>query len=161
MNRTACGLLGLCVVGGLACASPPEPKRISAPGLVPTEQLPGELLARHRFAYRFGEREGALEAVLQVHCGEVVVLGLGPMSSPLFSIRQRGDAIEAWSQRPWPRCAPDLPLPRGGSAPRGRRPRAAGGEGRLRGALGGGPARRARDSGGGCARCPDPLPGGG
>ena len=102
MNRTACGLLGLCVVGGLACASPPEPKRISAPGLVPTEQLPGELLARHRFAYRFGEREGALEAVLQVHCGEVVVLGLGPMSSPLFSIRQRGDAIEAWSQRPWP-----------------------------------------------------------
>jgi len=103
MRRSAL-LLGVCCAGGLACASLTEPRQISEPGLVGAEQLPGELLTRHRLSFRFGEVAGAFEAVLQVHCGEVVLLGLGPMRSPIYSIRQRGDRIESWSQR-------RLPLP--------------------------------------------------
>jgi len=102
VKRAARWLLGVCVLGGLACASSPAPEAIVARGLVPAGQLPGDLRVEHRLSFHFGKRGGALEAVLQVYCGEVMVMGLGPMRQRLFWIRQRGDDIKAWSQRPWP-----------------------------------------------------------
>lgn len=102
MSRLTRGLLCVVALGGLCCASSQEFPQASHPGRVPVDQLPGELLARHRVAFSFGQSTGALEVVLQVHCGEVVVVGLGPMRTPIFSIRQRGDAVETWSRQPWP-----------------------------------------------------------
>jgi hypothetical protein len=73
-------------------------------GLVPSQQIAREQLMRQRLHYRFQEQEGSLQSVVQVLCGEVVVIGLSPIGTRLFTIRQSGLAVSVQpaSSVDWP-----------------------------------------------------------
>jgi Protein of unknown function (DUF3261) len=84
----------------LACATTPPPAP-AAPAmaadtgyLVPTDQLKGDFLVRQRLKGRYGERTlPAVDAVLQLHRGELTLVGLTPMGTRAFLLRQRGSAV--------------------------------------------------------------------
>ncbi|MDJ0846868.1 MAG: DUF3261 domain-containing protein [Myxococcota bacterium] len=77
-----------------ACAPALAPRSaVDARQLLPSEEVAGDYLLRQRLGFRRGERGGSVEVVLQVHCGEVVLLGLAPGGSRLFAIRQVGREI--------------------------------------------------------------------
>jgi hypothetical protein len=73
-------------------------------GLVPSQQIEREQLMRQRLHFRFQEQEGSLQSVVQVSCGEVVVIGLSPLGTRLFTIRQSGlvVSVEPASNKDWP-----------------------------------------------------------
>jgi len=73
----------------------------SAPGearpnvvLVPAERMERELVLRQKLRFRHAKHTGSLDAVVQVHCGKVSIVGLSPVGTRLFSITQQGEAID-------------------------------------------------------------------
>jgi len=90
----------------LACAAsptPPDADAFEAPGeLVATQEIAGDFLARQLLRFRFGDQQGALEAVLQKHCDELTLVGLTPFGTPAFAIRQRGLEVRVESSLPGP-----------------------------------------------------------
>lgn len=93
LRRVICGL------ALLGCASPLQPTSppawTSGAPLLASEKIRGDFSMRQRLSFRVGEHDkGAIDAVLQVHCGEVVVVALTPLGTRLFSIRQRGLSTE-------------------------------------------------------------------
>jgi hypothetical protein len=102
MARTAALLLAL------ACAARPTPREpgpADGPGeLVATQDIAGDFLIRQRLRFRFGDRRGSFEAVVQKHCDELTVVGLTPFGTPAFAIHQRGLEVRAESSlpEPWP-----------------------------------------------------------
>jgi hypothetical protein len=96
-------LLTVCLVMPvLACVNPAPSVQDAPSGFVEPGELPGDWTVRHRIVYVAGDRRGSLEAVMQVHCGEVLVIGLAPFGVPLFSIRQHAAAVEANGPKRWP-----------------------------------------------------------
>jgi hypothetical protein len=69
-----------------------------------SEDVPGGFQMQQRLRFRFREQIRALDAVLQVYCDEVLVVGLTPLGTRLFSIRQRGLEIQVESEleNDWP-----------------------------------------------------------
>jgi hypothetical protein len=90
----------------LACAARPTPPDADAlearGGLVATQEIAGDFLARQVLRFRFGEAQGTLEAVLQKHCDELTVVGLTPLGTPAFAIHQRGLEVRVESSLPGP-----------------------------------------------------------
>jgi hypothetical protein len=87
----------LLLLGG--CISPrSEPTRLETGSiesqLRPSHEIEANFTARQRLRFRFADRAGSMDAVLQVHCGEVVIVALTPFGTRLFSIRQRGLDVE-------------------------------------------------------------------
>jgi hypothetical protein len=87
----------LLLLGG--CISPrSEPTRLEAGSiesqLRPSQEIEANFTARQRLRFRFADRAGSMDAVLQVHCGEVVIVALTPFGTRLFSVRQRGMDVE-------------------------------------------------------------------
>jgi hypothetical protein len=87
----------LLLLGG--CISPrSEPTRLEAGSiesqLRPSQEIEANFTARQRLRFRFADRAGSMDAVLQVHCGEVVIVALTPFGTRLFSVRQRGLDVE-------------------------------------------------------------------
>jgi len=109
-RRGICALaLGLAL--GLGCAGsapPPAPPAPDAlPGLaellVPTQDMGDGFVLRQRLQFHAtgpdrDARSGGFEAIVQLDCGELVVVGLSPFGTRAFSIRQRGsDARFEWA----------------------------------------------------------------
>jgi hypothetical protein len=87
----------LLLLAGCASSRPePTPLEIDAirSQLRPSHEIEADFSARQRLRFRFADRAGSLDAVLQVHCGEVVIVALTPFGTRLFSIRQRGRDVE-------------------------------------------------------------------
>lgn len=59
--------------------------------LLPAGALSGELVLRQRVTVRWGEHEEGFDAVLQKRGEELLLVGLGPMSTVAFSLRLEGD----------------------------------------------------------------------
>lgn len=123
--RAAAGCLA--VAGALACAggaagpgagvgpageeaarSTLDERSALAEQLVPSDALRPGFVLRQRLRFdtgpEGGDRRSSFEAVVQVDCREVLVVGLTPFGTRLFTIRQTGRAIdfEWWLDRPWP-----------------------------------------------------------
>jgi hypothetical protein len=67
--------------------------------------MSGHFLLRQHIEYRFGERAGSFEAVVQKQCDELLVIGLTPLGTRAFTIRQEG--LEVTTKTPlgsevWP-----------------------------------------------------------
>jgi hypothetical protein len=76
-------------------AVPGAAERAFAP--VPTAQIRGEFALRQRLDFRWKQREGSLDAVVQVHCGELVVVGLTELGVPAFTLHQTGTEVRVES----------------------------------------------------------------
>ena len=107
MRRSYPWLGVLLLLGG--CISPgSEPTRLEAGSigsqLRPSHEIEANFSARQRLRFRFADRAGSMDAVLQVHCGEVVIVALTPFGTRLFSIRQRGLDVEVQPavDKSWP-----------------------------------------------------------
>lgn len=72
--------------------------------LVPADLLSPEISMRQRLRFIAGERDGEIDAVVQLTCGELVVVGLTPIGTRLFTIRQTGRDVDARLMLPgdWP-----------------------------------------------------------
>ena len=97
MRRSYPWLGVLLLLGG--CISPrSQPTRLETGSiesqLRPSQEIEANFSARQRLRFRFADRAGSMDAVLQVHCGEVVIVALTPFGTRLFSIRQRGLEVE-------------------------------------------------------------------
>ena len=97
MRRRYAWLGVLLLLGG--CFSPrSQPTRLETGSiesqLRSSHEIEADFSARQRLRFRFADRAGSMNAVLQVHCGEVVVVALTPFGTRLFSIRQRGLVVE-------------------------------------------------------------------
>jgi hypothetical protein len=101
--RALAGTLACAALLGVGCVLRrfPEPARVS---LVPAERMEGELMLRQKLRFRYGARSGSLDAVVQVHCRKLSIVGLSPMGTRLFAITQEGDAIavESLANAAWP-----------------------------------------------------------
>jgi hypothetical protein len=92
----------------LACAPGRPPREAGPPDhpdeLVATQDIAGDFLIRQRLRFRFGDRQGSFEAVVQKRCDEVTVVGLTPLATPAFAIHQRGleVRVESHLPGPWP-----------------------------------------------------------
>ena len=62
--------------------------------LISTAELHGDFMARQKLSGRFGEREFAFEAVLQLSGGTLTVLGLTPFGTKAFVLTQTGTEVE-------------------------------------------------------------------
>ena len=83
-----------------ACVAPPP---------APTEELPllprdPGFLMRQELRFTYGESSGSLEAVVQSRCGELTIVGLAPFGARVFTLVQRGSALEVKLHLPgsWP-----------------------------------------------------------
>jgi hypothetical protein len=88
----------------LGCTSPkPPPAPAGTPAanvspppfLVSTEQIAGEFVWRQSITATHPEGTSQFEAVVQKHCGELVVVGFTPFGARAFTIRQRGTQVES------------------------------------------------------------------
>jgi hypothetical protein len=98
---------GLCLLATACALQHPlrEADGIEYPGeLVPSDEIPGNFLMRQNLRFVAGDREGSLEVVIQKHCAEILVIGLTPFGSRVFTIRQHGTEVSAESHLPgtWP-----------------------------------------------------------
>ena len=61
-----------------ACGTAPQAPagRSPTPPLISTEEMAGHFLLRQRIDYRFRERAGTFEAVVQKQCNQLLVIGL-------------------------------------------------------------------------------------
>jgi hypothetical protein len=104
-----------CAGTGPSPGAPPAPAQTSAAErgalaaqLVPSDSLRPGFTLRQRLRFRTGpgggDRKASFEAVVQVDCEEVLVVGLTPFGTRLFTIRQVGRETEfAWLlDDPWP-----------------------------------------------------------
>jgi hypothetical protein len=100
--------LALALLLAPACATRPPPPEAVPPDatadLVATQDIAGDFLIRQRLHFRFGDRQGSFEAVVQKHCDEVTVVGLTPFGTPAFALHQRGLDVRVESRVPgrWP-----------------------------------------------------------
>jgi hypothetical protein len=62
--------------------------------LISTAEMGDDFLARQKLEGRFGEREFAFQAVLQLHEGTLTVLGLTPFGTKAFVLTQTGTEVE-------------------------------------------------------------------
>ncbi|MGH0035898.1 MAG: DUF3261 domain-containing protein [Myxococcota bacterium] len=97
-----------------APASPEAPEAPDAEGealasqLLPSESIRPGMSLRQRLRFRTGEagggRQASFEAVVQADCREVLVVGLTPFGTRLFTIRQVGreTRFEWMFDEPWP-----------------------------------------------------------
>lgn len=121
MSPTRRRAAALAALTGLwaACAGPPADTSDTsaasasehaalAAQLVPSGSLRPGFTLRQRLRFRTaeaaGSRSASFEAVVQVDCREVLVVGLTPFHTRLFTLRQRGRETEfAWLlDEPWP-----------------------------------------------------------
>ena len=82
----------LIAIGVAACGTvlqPPAGRSLTLP-LISTEEMAGHFLLRQRIDYRFRERAGTFEAVVQKQCNQLLVIGLTPLGTRVFTIRQEG-----------------------------------------------------------------------
>ncbi len=99
----------------LACVGDPQPRtNAGAPeggmerspgiGLVPSQEIEGDFLVRQLITVTTSEGNGNFEAVVQNSCGTLVVAGLSPVGTRLFSIQQSGleVKVEAIRAGNWP-----------------------------------------------------------
>jgi hypothetical protein len=102
VSRCAAGL-ALAALLGAGCALRRVPEQAQVV-LVPAERMEGELVLRQKLRFRYAARSGSLDAVVQVHCRKLSIVGLSPMGTRLFSITQEGDAIavESLANAAWP-----------------------------------------------------------
>lgn len=100
---------GLATTLASACGSPPPPRdaKMSYPCILhaPIELSPDIVVEQHVVA-RHGEHEGAFDAVVQKRGAELLVVGLGPLNTRAFVLRQEGDGVR-FEQR----MGPALPFP--------------------------------------------------
>jgi hypothetical protein len=84
----------------LAACVAPQP---ASPELPPLPRDPGFFL-RQELRFQFGESSGALEAVVQSRCGVLTIVGLAPFGARVFTLVQRGGALEMKLHLPgsWP-----------------------------------------------------------
>lgn len=92
----AIALLGL----ALGCASDWDAARGDSPDaralrelrakLAPTGELGDGFTLRQHLRFQADGHGGSFEAVVELHCGELLVVGLTPLGTRAFSIRQRG-----------------------------------------------------------------------
>jgi hypothetical protein len=98
-------LIGVGASGGPACRSPipfvDERDATTEDSL--TTRLDG-FLVRQRIAYQAGERRGSFEAVVQLRCGELTIIGLAPFGARAFTIRDgaAGTSIDTHVPMEWP-----------------------------------------------------------
>ena len=105
MTRSSCVALALCVS---ACgAKIKAPIDAEYPGTTPAPETlkPDFMVEQHVEATR-GDKKGAFDAVLQKQGDELVVVGLGPMKTRAFVLRQKGLRV-TYEQR----FGPPLPFP--------------------------------------------------
>jgi len=89
------GLLVLVVAcGPLAWWELPRTYSDSTAQLVASEEISDDFLMRNRLRFRLRDQVRSFDLVVQVHCGEVVVIGLTPLGTRLFAIRQQGRRIQ-------------------------------------------------------------------
>lgn len=82
-----------------ACAAQPPPTA----ELPPLPRDPGFFL-RQELRFSYGESSGSLEAVVQSRCGVLTIVGLAPFGARVFTLVQRGGALEIQLHLPgsWP-----------------------------------------------------------
>ncbi len=84
----------LCLVFGACCLAPPRTSRLADIDypweLVSLERLPEGLFWHQKIRASFDGREVAFEAILQKSGEELLVLGLTPMGTKAFALRQTG-----------------------------------------------------------------------
>lgn len=87
-----------------ACVAPSPPRSVDPGALVATQDIRGDFLIRQHLRFRFGDEEGAFEAVVQKRCDELTIMGLTPFGLPAFAIHQRGLEVRVESHLPgdWP-----------------------------------------------------------
>lgn len=83
------------VPAGEGDASGAHAEPVGYPGeLIPTQEFGAGFMARQKLAGRFGEREFAFGAVLQLHEDTLTVLGLTPFGTKAFVLTQTGTQVE-------------------------------------------------------------------
>jgi hypothetical protein len=99
----ACATLLALAALGTACTTRAVAHKTSI-ALVPADRMEGELVLRQKLRFRYAERAGSLDAVVQVHCRKLAIVGLSPMGTRVFSITQQGDviAVESLANAVWP-----------------------------------------------------------
>jgi len=93
MKRKRLFLIATCVLAG--CGSVPKTQMDAEyPGTleVPEHLAPDFMVEQHIEAKR-GDRGGSFDAVVQKQGDELVVIGLGPMKTRAFVLRQRGSRV--------------------------------------------------------------------
>lgn len=85
------------LLAGCAVQGPAAESDASAPseGLTSTREIRGNFLMRQQIDYRFGERRGSFEAVLQKRCDVLTLIGFTPFGTRAFTIEQRGHDVSA------------------------------------------------------------------
>jgi hypothetical protein len=97
-------VLAACFATAVTACAPPAPRyptRLEAPG-----RYPGAYLLRQHVTVRVGEGGGSLDVVVQKRGDELVLLGLTPLGTRAFLLRQRGLAVEHEHY-----AGPELPFP--------------------------------------------------
>ena len=91
-------LLTALALAGCFTRAPPAPAE-----LPPVPREPGFLL-RQELRFRYGQSSGSLEAVVQSRCGALTIIGLAPFGARVFTLVQRGSALEVTLHLPgsWP-----------------------------------------------------------
>jgi hypothetical protein len=76
-------------------ARPATPTADPAPlVLLPVDALEADLSLRQHVTARYGEREDGFDAVLQKRQGELMLVGLGPMSTVAFTLALTADGLD-------------------------------------------------------------------
>jgi hypothetical protein len=91
--RRALALLAAALAAACSTGAGPVPGAERAFLLVPTTQIRGDFALRQRLDFHWKDREGSLDAVVQVHCGGLVVVGLSPLGAPAFTLHQDGTDV--------------------------------------------------------------------
>ena len=92
--------IAVAVVPACATMRPAPSADTSLAPLVSTTEIPGEFLMQQRLRFRWQQREGQADAVVQMVCGELTVLLLTPFGTPAVVIRQRDRHVEIESRVP-------------------------------------------------------------
>jgi hypothetical protein len=85
------------LLAGCAVQGPAGEGDASAPfqALASTREIRGNFSMRQQIDYRFGERRGSFEAVVQKRCDVLTLVGFTPFGTRAFSIEQRGREVSA------------------------------------------------------------------
>ena len=92
--------IAFAVVPACSTTRPVPSAGASLAPLVSTAEIRGEFLMQQRLRYQWQEQEGQADAVVQMVCGELIVLLLTPFGTPAVVIRQRDRHVEIESKLP-------------------------------------------------------------
>lgn len=85
-------LVGLAALG---CAGPMTPPKYQPGPLIRTSEISADFLWRQRIHWQLPSASGVVDAVIQKHCDDLVVILLDLLGVRLWTIRQHGFAVEA------------------------------------------------------------------